>query len=93
MLMLGIAMLLSVPTYIVVQLLLAVVWRGRWRIVALAPLIIALPALVIAICATVGGSNLGPLAFILMAPLGLVYLLIALAVRGVTTLAAARAAG
>jgi hypothetical protein len=85
----GIVIMASVPAYLVVQILLAITWRGGWRIAALVPLIIMLPALALTVYATSQGSNLGPLALIMAAPLSLLYLVIALVVRRLTSSAAA----
>jgi hypothetical protein len=74
---LGIAMMLTVPVYLVLQVWLAYAWTGFWRAAALVPLIFALPALAISLDAISRGSNLGPLPFILLAPLALFYLLVA----------------
>jgi hypothetical protein len=85
----GIAIMASVPAYLVVQIWLAREWRGGWRIAALVPLIIMLPALALTVYATSQGSNLGPLALIMASPLSLLYLVIALCVRKLTRSAAA----
>jgi hypothetical protein len=62
------------PLYIVLQILFVILWRGRWRWAALAPLVIFVPTLAYSIFALTGGSNLWPLTMIFFGPLGTVYL-------------------
>src|ERR1051325_7999848 len=80
---LGQAIIAAVPIYLVLQLLLAWAWRGGWRIAALAPLGIVLPAVALTTYGSVHGSNLAPLPLIAVAPFALAFLLIAIAVRTV----------
>ena len=37
--LLGIAIMLLVPAYLVLQIGLGIAWRGRWRLAALVPLV------------------------------------------------------
>jgi hypothetical protein len=74
---LGTAILASAPIYLVLQIVLVVLWRGRWRIAALVPLIVILPALAMTAYEALHGSNLAPLPFIAAAPAALIYLVIA----------------
>jgi hypothetical protein len=67
--------------YIALQALTAYWFSGRWRIAALAPLIVAIPVVAYTFAAAAAGSNLWPLALLLLAPLALVYLLGLLGVR------------
>jgi hypothetical protein len=87
--LLGIAMVLTVPVYLVLQFWLAYAWTGGWRIATLVPLVVVLPALALSLYAISRGSNLGPLPFILVAPPALFYLLIAWVARKVTRRAVA----
>jgi hypothetical protein len=85
---LGMAIMATVPAYLALQFWLAYAWAGRWRMAALVPLIFVLPALAFSLYATVRGSNLAPLPFILASPLALLYLLTAWVVRKATRSAA-----
>lgn len=67
--------------YIALQALTAYWFVGRWRIAALAPLAVAIPVVAYTFAAAAAGSNLWPLALLLLAPLALVYLLGLLGVR------------
>jgi hypothetical protein len=75
--LLGYAIVLTVPAYLVLQFWLAYAWTGAWRVAALVPLVVVLPALTFSLFAFSRGSNLAPLPFFLAAPPSLVYLLIA----------------
>src|SRR5215471_10893081 len=74
---LGQAIIAAVPIYVVLQFLLAWAWRGGWRIAALAPLGIVLPAVALTTYGAVHGSNLAPLPLIAVSPFALAFLLIA----------------
>jgi hypothetical protein len=80
---LGSAILASVPIYVLLQILLAFIWRGGWRIAALVPLIVVVPALALTAYGALHESNLAPLPFIAVSPLALAYLLVAAAVHAV----------
>jgi hypothetical protein len=49
-------------------------WRGGWRVAALAPLLLTVPALLFSLFALADGSNLWPLTLIFAAAIGVVYL-------------------
>lgn len=72
--LIGTAIALGVPAYLVLQVL--AVWRirDRWRIAAFAPLVLAVPIALFCIVALIAQSNLWPLTFILFAPFGALYL-------------------
>jgi len=61
--------------YVVLQGLAMSRLAGRWRLAASVPLIVAVPLFVYTIVALIAGSNLWPLAVLLLAPFGLAYLL------------------
>ena len=85
---LGTAILAAVPIYVVLQILFACIWRGGWRLAALVPLIIVLPAVVLTAYGGLHGSNLAPLPLIVVAPVALGYLLIAAVAHGIKRLSA-----
>lgn len=78
---LGEAIISLTPLYLILQIWLGLAWRGRWRWVALAPLLGFLPALMVALIDLAHGSNLWPITVIFFAPLGCIYFLIAAVAR------------
>jgi hypothetical protein len=66
----------ALPAYALLQVLLIVILRGRWRRRAMLPLLVMLGALLFSILALLAGSNLWPIWMILLAPLALVYLIV-----------------
>lgn len=76
--LLGLAMMLAVPAYCVLQLFAAIRLRGGARTAALLPLIPAMPLIVWCAYALADQSNLWPVPFILFAPFGTIYLAIVL---------------
>lgn len=72
--MLATLMVLGVPVYVLLQVLTLWFARGRWRIAAALPLVIAVPLAAQAGAAYMAGSNLWPLLMILCAPFGATYL-------------------
>jgi hypothetical protein len=70
----GEAVALAAPAYFFMQLLMAVRYRGGWRLLALAPLLVMVPLGLHAAVAFAAGSNLWPLLVILAAPVAFVYL-------------------
>jgi hypothetical protein len=78
------AMMLSVPGYLILQAWLAHAWSGRWRMAALVPLAGMGPAVLFSLLAFAQGSNLWPLAVLLLAPLALAYLLVVWTLRAIT---------
>jgi hypothetical protein len=86
---LGMAIMLTVPAYLVLQIWLAYAWTGGWRMAALVPLVVVLPALALSLYGISRGSNLGPLPSIIVSPYTLGYLLIAWLLHAVTRPAAA----
>ncbi len=68
--------LMSLPAYVLVQVLLIVMWRGRWRRRAMLPLVVMAGALAVSILALLAGSNMWPIWMILLAPLALLYLIV-----------------
>jgi hypothetical protein len=67
--------------YLVLQVWFGTSWIGGWRKAALAPLLIAVPAVLWSGYAAADSSNLAFLPIALMTPLGLIYLLIIAALR------------
>jgi hypothetical protein len=65
----------SVIGYLALQALTISRFAGGWRLAAFVPLIVTVPLLVYTVAALLAGSNLWPLALLLLAPLGFVYLL------------------
>ena len=79
--LLGFFAVISVPGYFVLQILFGLRWSGWWRIAALAPLAIMVPAIGHAVFALSAGSNIWPIVMILTAPIGFLYLVIAAIAR------------
>ena len=80
---------MTLPGYFVLQVLLALRYSGRWRIAALAPLLVMIPAVVHAASALQAGSNLWPIVVIFTAPFAFLYLCGLAATRWVIAVAAA----
>jgi hypothetical protein len=83
--LIGAAIVLLVPLYLILQTWFGCAWAGRWRMAALVPLIGFVPALIIALLQLSRGSNLWPLTVIFFAPLGFIYLLVAAIARQVVS--------
>jgi hypothetical protein len=79
----GSAIMACLPLYLIVQIWFGYAWRGRWRIAALVPAMIAVPVLALTVAGAVNGSNLFPLPLISFAPFGLAHLLLARVVRAI----------
>lgn len=73
--------MLSIPTYFILQGILLWRWRGGWRIAAAVPAVIMFFPLAHAIFALFAGSNLWPIVLIFTAPVALIYLLVLMFVR------------
>lgn len=73
--LLGLAVMLSLPGYAVLQWYAARNWAGGWRIAALAPLAVMGPLIIHAVIAFVAQSSLWPLLVILVSPLACLYLI------------------
>lgn len=71
---LGLVVMAGVPAYLVVQPATILRWTGGWRLAALAPLLLTVPALCFSLFALYHGSNLWPLTLIFAAALGSIYL-------------------
>jgi hypothetical protein len=78
-----------VPVYFVLQIWFGCAWSGRWRIAALAPLIVFVPVVVYTLLGALHGSNLWPLLLIFVSPVGVAYLLLACAARAIVNRRAA----
>ena len=70
----GLVLVAGVPAYLVAQPLSVLRLRGGWRMAALVPLLLTVPALLFSLYALAGGSNLWPLTLIFAAGIGVVYL-------------------
>lgn len=77
----GLVVMLGVPGYFLLQFVLWLGLRGRWRNAALLPLVFAVPVAIWCLVALAQESNLWPLPFILFAPLGTAYLIVLALVR------------
>ena len=86
---LGMIVLALIPVYVVLQIWLGFAWHGGWRVAALVPLIVVLPALALTVYATWRGSNVAPIPFIMVSPPSLIYLLVVWVVRQLTKMSAA----
>jgi hypothetical protein len=78
---LGLAIMLCVPGYFVLQAALPLRFRGAWRKASLVPLVGAIPALLHAMTALAAGSNIWPIVFILFSLLACLYLIGLLALK------------
>jgi hypothetical protein len=70
----GLLLGVGIPGYFVLQIVLAIRYSGGWRVAALAPLAIMLPAMAHAAFALSMQSNLWPLLVVLSAPFLFLYL-------------------
>ena len=57
----GGAIMLTLPLYIILQIWCGIAWSGRWRLAALVPLIVFLPTLAVSVFELTRGSNLWPI--------------------------------
>jgi hypothetical protein len=78
---LGLAIMLCLPGYFVLQAALPLRLRGGWRKASLVPLVGAIPALLHAMTALAAGSNIWPIVLILFSLLACVYLIGLLALK------------
>jgi hypothetical protein len=85
-LLMGFVLMAGVPAYFIAQPVALIFWRGRWRLAAMAPLLLSVPALVFSLYALAMDSNLWPLTLIFAAALGMIYLAVLWAVRMVRSL-------
>jgi hypothetical protein len=76
--------------YFVLQPVAVVRLKGGWRVAALAPLLLAIPAVIWSLYALSQDSNLWPLVFIFFAPLGTLYLVVVLSMAAIMKTASAR---
>jgi hypothetical protein len=72
--LLGMALIGSVPGYLVAQVVTLLLWRGAWRVGAAAPLLFMVPALLFSLYAFAKESNLWPIWLIFLSPVALFYL-------------------
>jgi hypothetical protein len=70
----GLAVMASVPAYFVVQPMSLAQWHGGWRKAAFAPLLLTAPAALFSLYALSKGSNLWLVTLIFTAALGSLYL-------------------
>lgn len=67
---------LAVPAYFFLQILMVARYRGRWRLLALAPLLLMLPLALHAGFAYAAGSSAWPAFLALASPIAFGYLLV-----------------
>jgi hypothetical protein len=72
--MIGMIVMLGVPAYFVAQPMALMRWQGRWRKLALMPLLLVIPAVAYSAYAFADGSNLWPMTLIAAAAIGTIYL-------------------
>lgn len=72
----GLATMLALPGYLILQIRMGLRYRGGWRTAALAPLVVMAPLLLYTAAAFVAQSNLWPLLLILVSPFAFGYLVI-----------------
>jgi hypothetical protein len=73
---------LAGPAYFFLQLLMAIRYRGRWRIAALVPLLAMVPLAVHAALGYAAGAEAWPLSLVLAAPPAFLYLLLVAVAKG-----------
>ena len=66
--------MLTIPGYFVLQIFMWRRWKGVWRTLSLAPLLVTVPVTLHALFALAGGSNLWPLLMIFTLPFAFTYL-------------------
>jgi hypothetical protein len=88
--MIGELVTLAGLAYVFLQALMAVRYRGRWRLAALAPLLIMAPLALHAAGAYAAGAPASPLLLVLAAPFAFAWLLLVGIVKGRTGSLAAR---
>ncbi|MFZ7128073.1 MAG: hypothetical protein ACOWWM_18085 [Desulfobacterales bacterium] len=86
-------MALSVPGYLILQVLLPLRFNGAWRKAALLPTLGSIPLILYTAWAFIAGSNLWPLAMLFLMPVGFVYLAALWLVRLVSGNRASRTPG
>jgi len=74
--LIGMMVMLAVPTCAALQIRMALRYRGGWRTAALAPLVVMVPLLIYTAAAFIAQSNLWPLLPILVSSFALGYLAI-----------------
>jgi hypothetical protein len=73
---------LAGPTYLFLQLIMAVRYRGRWRLAALGPLLLMLPLAIEAALAYKAGVPGWPTLLVLTSPVAALYLLVLAILKG-----------
>lgn len=73
---------LAGPAYFFLQLLTAIRYRGRWRLAALAPLLVMLPLAAHAGLAYADGAPGWPMLLLLVSPAAVLYLLLVTVAKG-----------
>jgi len=73
---------LAGPAYFFLQVIMAVRYRGRWRLAALAPLLIMLPLAIEAGLAYAAGVRGWPTLLVVTAPVACLYLLVLAVLKG-----------
>jgi hypothetical protein len=66
--------MLTIPGYFVLQIVMWVRWKGGWRTISMAPLLVTVPVTLHALFALAAGSNLWPLLMIFTLPFAFTYL-------------------
>jgi hypothetical protein len=83
---------LAGPAYVFLQILTAMRYRGRWRLAALAPLLVMVPLATHAAAAYAAGAPGWPVLLVLAAPAAFVYLVLVGIVKSTAGSLAARRA-
>ena len=73
--LIGELVMLAAPAYFFLQVLTVLRYRGRWRLLALVPLLVMVPLALHAGLAFAAGSDLWPVLLILASPIAFLYLL------------------
>jgi hypothetical protein len=75
---------LSIPGYLILQIVLLFRYSGRWRLAAALPLVGMIPLLLYTLAALAAGSNLWPLMLLFLTPLAFLYLLAVIVLKQVS---------
>ncbi len=77
-------MALSLPGYLILQVMVWRRWRGTWRRAGLLPIWVAVPLLAYTVALLIAGSNLWPVILLLIMPILFLYLVGLSIARGLT---------
>jgi hypothetical protein len=77
------SLFLSLPGYLLAQVLVLLKFQRGWRLAGAVPLLVMIPVALFSLFALISGSNLWPITMIFASPFGLVYLAVLAVLRRV----------